>query len=79
MLYLFMRASVWPDDIRSDKHPNHQYNAPKWHYMNYELRFPYNGELEVSDEENVLQAIELNLDVFKSSSASKQEKAIALC
>ena len=39
-LYLFMKASVWPDNIKS-KHPDHKYNAPRWHYMNYELRFPY--------------------------------------
>jgi len=78
-LYLFMRAGVWPDNIRSNKHPDNHLNAPKWHYMNYELRFPYKGELKVTDQDNVLQAIEINLRVFKSASASKQEKAVALC
>ena len=74
-----MRASVWPDNIKSNKHPDHKYNAPRWHYMNYELRFPNDGELIVSDQDNVLQAIELNLKEFKSASTSKQGKAIALC
>ncbi len=44
-----------------------------------ELRFPYEGELIVSDNDNVLKAIELNLEVFKSESPSKLEKALALC
>jgi len=64
-LYLFMRASVWADKIRSYKHDDHQLNAPKWHYMNYELRFPYDGEVKVADQENVLDAIDLNLKIFK--------------
>ena len=78
-LYLFMRASIWADDIRATNYPDHQYDAPKWHYMNYELRFPYDGELVVSDDENVLLAININLEKFKSSTTSKEEKAIALC
>ena len=78
-LYLFMRASVWPDDIRSSKHPDHGLNAPKWHYMNYELRFPYDGELIVSDQENVLDAIDLNLKIFKDPTTPMSEKALALC
>ena len=77
-LYLFMRASVWADDIRSSKHADHGLSAPKWHYMNYELRFPYDGELIVSDQENVLDAIELNLNILKDTATPTEEKAIAL-
>jgi len=78
-LYLFMRASIWPDNIRSSKHPDHQYNAPKWHYMNYELRFPYDGELKVVDDDNVLQAIVVNLKTFNDHDTPLDQKAIALC
>ena len=77
--YLFMRASRWPDDVRSGKHPDHSLNASKWHYMNYELRFPYDGKLEVADQENVLNAIEVNLNIFNDRSTVMSEKAIALC
>jgi len=63
-LYLLMRASMWPDNIRSNKHPDHSLNASRWHYMNYELRFPYGGEVKVADQENVLDAIDLNLNIF---------------
>jgi len=78
-LYLFMRASIWADDIRSNKHPDHSLNASKWHYMNHELRFPYKGELKVADQENVFDAIEINLNIFKERTTSRSEKAIALC
>jgi len=47
--------------------------------MNYELRFPYNGELVVADQENVLDAIELNLKIFKSTDTAADQRAIALC
>ena len=73
------RASVWPDNIRSNKHSDHSLNAPKWHYMNYELRFPYKGELAVVDQENVLDAIKQNLRVFRNSDSPLDQKAIALC
>ncbi len=77
-LYLFMRASVWPDNIKSNKHPDHKYNAPRWHYMNYELRFPYSGELKVMDDYNVLQAIKVNLNTFYDHDTPLDQKAIAL-
>ena len=77
-LYLFMRASVWADEIKSDQHPAHQYDAPKWHYINYELRFPFDGVVRVSDDENAVQAVELNVEIFNSESTSKHDKAIAL-
>jgi hypothetical protein len=78
-LYLFMQASVWPDNIRDHKHPQHQYNGPRWHYMNYELRFPYNGSTDIVDQYNVLQAIHLNQEKYRSATCSPQEKAISLC
>ena len=78
-LYLFMQASVWPDHIRNNKHPQHQYNQPKWHYMNYELRFPYNGNTDIVNQYNVLQAIDSNRERYQASSSTPQEKAIALC
>jgi len=78
-LFLFMRAGIWSDDISSNKHPDHQYNAAKWHYMNYELKFPYDGELIVSDQENVLDAIDLNLKKFKDPDTAMDQKAIGLC
>ncbi len=78
-LYLFMRASRWPDDIRSNKHSDHGLNTPKWHYMNYELRFPYKGELVVSEQENVLDAIEQNLRIFRNPDSPLDRKAISLC
>jgi len=78
-LYLFIKASIWSDNIRSNKHPHNHLNVSKWHYMNYELRFPYKGDLIVSDQENVLDAIDLNLKIFNGSEAPIDQKAIALC
>src|ERR1043166_5392275 len=35
--FIFMRASVWPDEIR--RHGN-QYDHPHWHYIDYPLKPP---------------------------------------
>ncbi len=47
--------------------------------MNYELRFPYQEEVKIADQENVLDAIEINLNIFKDHTTSMSEKAVALC
>ncbi len=37
--YLFMRASLWPDEIRSSS--TNPFNHPEWHYVDYPLLTPY--------------------------------------
>jgi hypothetical protein len=55
-LYVFMRASAWPDEIRR-KHS--KYSHPEWHYVDYPLR-PSTFKFEVAavGKENILEAIE---------------------
>jgi len=36
-VYIFMRASTWPDDIRRR---GNQYDHPEWHYIDYPLKPP---------------------------------------
>src|ERR1035437_7516773 len=36
-MFIFMRASTWPDEIRRRKS---EYNHPKWHYVDYPLKPP---------------------------------------
>jgi hypothetical protein len=78
-LYLFMQASVWADEIRDQKHPQHHHDAPKWHYLNYELRFPYDGSTQIVDPDNVLKAIASCQKRYHSAATSFREKSIALC
>ena len=77
-LYLFMRASVWPDEIRNRNHPQHHMDAPKWHYMNYKLTFPFDGVMDIVDHDNVLDAIKTCLRTYRSKTTSDKQKAIAL-
>jgi hypothetical protein len=54
--YIFMRASVWPDEIRRKGNP---YDHPQWHYINYPLqppRFPF--EPGSSPTNDILYGIE---------------------
>jgi len=41
-LFLFMRCSTWPDEIRANDKGN-PYNHPEWHYVTYQIK--PNGEL----------------------------------
>jgi len=38
--YIFMRASVWPDEIRRTEGDSAQYDHPHWHYINYPVKPP---------------------------------------
>ena len=77
-LYLFMQASVWPDEIRDINHPQHHLDAPKWHYMNYKLTFPFDEVMDIVDQDNVLHAIKTCLKTYRSKTTANKQKAIAL-
>lgn len=53
--YAFMRASVWPDEIRRSKNP---FDHPEWHYVDYPLKPPgFPLEPAKPDTEDVLSGI----------------------
>ena len=77
-LYLFMRAGVWPDEIADQNHPDHLHHAPRWHYINFKLKFLFNERMGEIDQVNVLQAIKTNLSIYNSEATLPEHKAIVL-
>jgi hypothetical protein len=77
-LYLFMRASAWPDELRNEKPPS-PYHHPGWHYTEFQLRptSPLVGA-PVDMKEDILYAIRHNQAQFTRPTASPAERAIAL-
>jgi hypothetical protein len=76
--YLFMRASTWPDDIRSENHPSHDFSRPSWHYM--DIWFPQGGVAAPPDErgEHIEEAVTAN-EALARNSTDPAERARALC
>lgn len=76
--FLFMRASLWADDIKRGGHQDRAENKPRWHYMNYPLRpedFPHE---DAPEGENILTAIAASLDLLEDEETAPDRRAIAL-
>lgn len=39
-IFIFMRASTWPDEIRRGGGPEKKFDHPHWHYIDYPLKPP---------------------------------------
>jgi hypothetical protein len=75
-LYIFMRASTWPDEIRRK---GNKYDHPHWHYIDYPIRSPrFPLEAEPSPTDNVVFGIEQSAATLKDGAASAEERAVAL-
>lgn len=75
-LYLFMRASTWPDEIRREES---HYNHPKWHYIDYPLRpsrFPVQPSPHPAN--NILDGIRQSEQTLSARKTSKLQRAVAL-
>lgn len=74
--YLFMRASVWPDDIRRS---GSSYDHPTWHYTNFPVTPPAFELTETLTPENdVLYAIQLNQELLANQASLAVDRAAAL-
>jgi hypothetical protein len=73
-LYLFLRASAWPDDIRG----NPRYHRPTWHYVNRPYT-PGGTRTIPAGTENVLTALYLNRQRFVDTTLPAADRAVALC
>ncbi len=74
--YVFLRASVWPDEIRQRDNP---YHHPHWHYIDYPLKpkkFPY--EPDPAPNDDALFAIAKCEQTLASRKTSPQDRAIYL-
>ncbi len=74
--YLFMRASVWPDQIRRRGNP---YDRATWHYTNFPLRPDSFAMAETLTPENdVLFGIDESLRVLGSAREDAIDRAVHL-
>lgn len=73
-IFLFMAAARWPDDIRSEP----SYTHPFWHYIDNPITFT-SSPTGNPNPENILVALESNLQELKSATTTPANKAIALC
>jgi hypothetical protein len=77
-LYLFMRAAVWPDDVRSGPH-RAQYHQGNWHYINLPFAHVEQPEMATKPPEfpSIVTAMSHNVMTVRHSS-TPADKAIAL-
>ncbi len=75
-IYIFMRASTWPDEIR--RHGS-QYDHPQWHYVDYPLKPPsFPVEPGLSPNDDILYGIAQCEKILADANAPAQERAIYL-
>jgi len=74
-LYLFMLASKWPDDVRTQ---HQQHDEPTWHYVNIAYR-PGEDDVKIPHKESILTAFQKNRSTVSSGIADREGRAIALC
>lgn len=78
-LFLMMRASHWPDDIRDRDHPLSAEHHGNWHYVPSEIHFPDDFKLEYEEEDvNVIWGIGNAMDQLQDSGLGNDRKAIAM-
>src|SRR5580704_11505311 len=75
-LYVFMRASTWPDEIRRKNSP---YDHPHWHYIDYPLRPPnFPMEPAPSPNDDVLYGVKYCEKALSGLKTAPVEKAVYL-
>lgn len=85
--YAFMEAATWPDNIRSNDHPDHAEHHPTWHYIDYPVNpdnvpgaeMPNETWDGKSDPENILQALQKETKELSDPDTAPDRRAIALC
>ncbi len=72
--YVFMRAAVWPDELRPPP-PTLEHKA-NWHYLNYQAEFPDKLDLDtVKPSTNIFSGYETAVKAIEKSSSAKQTRA----
>lgn len=75
-LYIFMRASTWPDEIRRRGSP---YDHPQWHYVDYPLRPPkFEMELGPDPDDDILFGIAQSEKALGDTNAAPVLRAVYL-
>lgn len=75
-VYVFMRASTWPDEIRRK---GNAYDHPQWHFIDYPLRPPlFPVEPGPSPDDDILYGIQQCEKTLSDTNASDQIRGIYL-
>jgi hypothetical protein len=80
-VYLFMKASLWADEIKGKESINHKLNNSPSHYITYKVQFPNNHDTimpSTAKESNVVFGIDEAKKNLNNKELSKKERAIAL-
>ena len=74
--YVFMQASIWPDQIRRKGNP---YDHPEWHYIDYPLEPPaFPERAGPAPRNDVLYGISQSEAFLKNKLSSPEERAVYL-
>ena len=77
--YLFMRASLWPDEIRRSGNP---IDHPDWHYVDYPLTAPYAhipiGVPRPQPANDILTGIHDSIEILGDGTAAEATRAAYL-
>lgn len=75
-IYVFMRASTWPDEIRRR---GNEYDHPQWHYIDYPLKAPaFPVEPGPAPTDDVLYGISQCEKILSDPNALPKERAVYL-
>ncbi|OFY18980.1 MAG: hypothetical protein A2W98_12110 [Bacteroidetes bacterium GWF2_33_38] len=79
--YIFMKASIWADEIKWKGNPNHRMNESEWHYVTYKIQFPDKHDTTLnssSKQPDVVWAIENAKNIINDKKESLKTRAIYL-
>lgn len=73
-LYTFLRASVWPDQI---KRKGNDYDHPQWHYVDYSYSPGHSSKSleEPSPQDNILFGIKRSEEIISAKQTDEEERA----
>jgi hypothetical protein len=75
-MYLFIRASTWPDEIR---HTTNPFNHPNWHFIDYPLQqTDFSTGPEPTPDDDILFGIKESQRVIQDASATPEARAAHL-
>jgi hypothetical protein len=75
-MYVFMKASTWPDEIRRK---GSEHDHPKWHYIDYPLRAPrFRFERAPNPDDDILFGLAKSEKTLGAWRSSPEARAVAL-
>lgn len=78
--FFFLKAAVWPDEIRSDDHPSRFFHVRDWHFKDLPFNPSEQPGLKLhASSEDAIKTLALCEAVLKNPEAAPASKTMALC